>query len=171
MSERMVLPPLRWWHMSAIALKPLAIPLFVKQSTQANEKGNIKGHLKRESIGLQGFLLTNWPVYAISPWFGSSECRGRDHLCMRPASERRRYNVTSSLIRRVHAQNEHCMKQNIFIETEMSFFWRTYITGQMTLPFQLGVLYIYIYIYMLYRNPWSQCNCVVLCRWFGTPAL
>ena len=39
---------------------------------------------------------------------GMIDCYDRDILCMRPANERRRYNVTSPLIGWVHTQNDPC---------------------------------------------------------------
>ena len=38
----------------------------------------------------------------------------RDHFCVHPANERRRYNVTSSLIGWVHTQNDSCTVTEIF---------------------------------------------------------
>ena len=39
----------------------------------------------------------------------------RDHFCMHPANERRRYIVTSSLIGWAHAQNDHCMSSLVIL--------------------------------------------------------
>ena len=36
-------------------------------------------------------------------------CINKDHICMHPASERRRYNVTSSLIGWAPAKNDPCI--------------------------------------------------------------
>ena len=54
---------------------------------------------------------------------------GRIFLCMRPANERRRYNVMSSLIGWAHAQNDPCESDRVqpsprsnFCDIEME--WR-----------------------------------------------
>ena len=47
-------------------------------------------------------------------------------LCMRPANERLRYNLTSSLIGWAHAQNDHCVCTMLFQYLEMVLIAHTY---------------------------------------------
>ena len=49
-------------------------------------------------------------------------------FCMRPANERRRYNVTSSLIGWAHSQNDPCHNktqhnENYMLVSHMKIFW------------------------------------------------
>ena len=57
----------------------------------------------------------------------------QDQLFMRPANERRRFIVTSSLIGRAHKQNNHYMMGDIFIWSfELNiFFWNFFITNSL----------------------------------------
>ena len=82
-----------------------SLPVPHKMPVSTNHKDGLDAMKCIFFIWIYG-TISNVPI--IIHFDLSSHCNAGFILCMRPANERRRYIVTSSLIGRTHTQNEPC---------------------------------------------------------------